>query len=159
MASLAYYLGGKAAYFVGLGEGVSPVATEAPFRDADFSQYDESQGPHCTSDGTSESVIKYAATGWASKEETESVTLVQVFKLACANYGEKVALRVERPVPRVAGKIIPPTLPREEWTTWTYTRTHTHTHVHTHTHTHTHKRIQSHRYTCTDTHTYTHTYA
>jgi long-chain-fatty-acid--CoA ligase ACSBG len=45
---------------------------------------------------------------------------MEVFKLACKNFPNKVALRVERPTPRVAGKVIPPTLPREEWTTWSY---------------------------------------
>jgi len=52
------------------------------------------------------------------------MTLVQLLAAAAEAKGDRPALRVERPVPAIADKKVPPALPIEEWTTWTYAEYH-----------------------------------
>lgn len=64
--------------------------------------------------------IRFARDGLASKEGVPAMTIPQVFQLAVETKGNKVALRVERPVPPLEGKKVPPPLPLDQWKRWTY---------------------------------------
>lgn len=84
-------------------------------------EYKPEEKPFWTCDGKSAQKIRYAQVGIASKDETPPRTMVQVFKDAVERHGDKVALRVERPVPALgADKKCPPALPLSKWMSWTW---------------------------------------
>ena len=60
----------------------------------------------------------------ASERETPGTTLIAVLKKAALNHGGKNAFMVERPVPAIVDKKVPPALPPEDWTKWTYQQYH-----------------------------------
>lgn len=74
-----------------------------------------------TEDCKGEKPIVYAKDGPASEKGGQATTLPQMFRLAKSRFGNKPALRVERPVPAILenGKA-PPALAREDWKTWTW---------------------------------------
>jgi len=63
---------------------------------------------------------RVAKMGVASSDMTNPTTLMLLFGRAAQLKGDRQALLVERPLPEVVDKQVPPALPREEWTAWTY---------------------------------------
>eukprot|EP00040_Diaphanoeca_grandis_P016159 m.83257 g.83257 ORF g.83257 m.83257 type:complete len:749 (+) comp25609_c0_seq2:162-2408(+) len=95
------------------------VAPEAP-HGVDIPN-DFYKGPHWTVNIDQVLPIKYGP-GFTSKEESPARTITDVFQAAVKANPDKIALRVERGLPStfVKGEAPPPTLPDNEWTTWTY---------------------------------------
>ena len=56
----------------------------------------------------------------ASAQGCPLATLPQLFKEAVAEKGGMPALMVERPLPQMDGKTVPPPLPLTKWKTWTF---------------------------------------
>lgn len=78
-------------------------------------------GPFWTTDIDGDIPIQYAESGMASEAETPAETLPAVFKRAVERHGDKIALRVERPLKPLGPKETPPpALPDNQWKTWTY---------------------------------------
>mmetsp|Transcript_31410 Transcript_31410/g.61216 ORF Transcript_31410/g.61216 Transcript_31410/m.61216 type:complete len:754 (-) Transcript_31410:236-2497(-) len=99
------------------------VHSEAPFlqkKEDEYVVYPEGAGPFSTVDGTAEVPIRYAKSGLASEEVAPTTTLTQIFKEACAKKPDKIAMRVERPLPAPENGVAPPALPADQWTSWTY---------------------------------------
>lgn len=99
------------------------VFSEAPYLSAkedDYVVYPEGAGPFSTVDGTTEVDIRFAKTGVASLEAAPPTTLSAVFKEAAEKKPDKIAMRVERPLPVPVDGKAPPGLPADQWTTWTY---------------------------------------
>jgi len=93
----------------------------APYKDQpadELSPY--TKGPFTTIDGTVALPIRYAKSGVASEEVTPARTIIDIFKSVADGYGDRPALRVERPVPPLDGKEWPPALPMDEWKCWTW---------------------------------------
>jgi len=87
----------------------------------ELSQYKPESKPFVTCDGTAVSSIRFAESGIASKSVTPPRTVIQVFQEAVKRHGDKVAFRVERPVPPLgSNKKWPPALPLSKWKSWTY---------------------------------------
>lgn len=76
---------------------------------------DEFKGDTFTIDGTGTRQIFFSKTGVASKEVLPAKRGHEYFAQAVANHGDKVALRVERPLPEKDKNLLP-----HEWTTWTW---------------------------------------
>jgi len=81
--------------------------------------YASEQGPFYTCDGTTELKIMTAKVGPAGSD-TPPVTVVELFRECLKKNADKPAFRVERPLPEVANKIAPPSLPLDQWKQWTY---------------------------------------
>jgi len=87
----------------------------------ELSRYTPEHKPFTTCDKTALSSIRYAETGIASKKENPARTIIQVFLEAVKRHGDKLAIRVERPVPPMgADKTWPPALPLPQWKSWTF---------------------------------------
>lgn len=69
-----------------------------------------------------EQTIRYAPAGPWSKDVCPTMTIGELFKAACnRDFSEKdLALGVERPCPQPEKKGSAPSLPAEEWKTWTW---------------------------------------
>ena len=80
----------------------------------------EGKGPFALTDADACATIRLAGEGTGSAEEVPPMTIPQVFAEAARRKGDKIAMRVERPVPPLEGKKAPPPLPLAEWKTWTY---------------------------------------
>ena len=79
---------------------------------------DASLGPFWSSNIEAEAQIRVD-----ESDPTPSFTLPEAFKRAVERSGEKIALRVERPVPPLnEDGSVPPSLPMEDWTTWTFSQ-------------------------------------
>ncbi|GAB5371044.1 hypothetical protein AAMO2058_001545300 [Amorphochlora amoebiformis] len=69
-------------------------------------------------------LIPFSKKGIGSKSDSmggfSPSTIPKVFLNAVKHYGDKPALRVERPCPSPDGKKAPPSKPVHEWKTWTY---------------------------------------
>jgi len=84
-------------------------------------EYKSEEKPYWTCDGKTTTKIHFAKVGIASKDETPPRTYMQIFRGAAERHGNKVALRVERPVPILgAGGKCPPALPLSKWMSWTW---------------------------------------
>jgi long-chain-fatty-acid--CoA ligase ACSBG len=96
------------------------IASKAPRSDGNpYSPYTE--GPFSTTKIDDVLPIQFAESGVASEAVTPAETIPAVFQRAVAQHGDKVALRVERPLkPLAKGETPPPALPDDEWKTWTY---------------------------------------
>jgi len=82
----------------------------------ELSQYKPENRPFVTCDGTAVSPIRFAKEGIASKSGTPPRTVIQVFQEAIKKHGDKVAFRIERPVPPLgASNKCPPALPLSQW--------------------------------------------
>jgi hypothetical protein len=85
------------------------------------SPYNPAWGPFWCDRTDGEAVIRYAAKGIASKDETPARTIAQVLQLAADKRGDKLALVAE---PRSKTQLVegrsPPPVPREEWKKWTW---------------------------------------
>jgi len=93
--------------------GSAPTAVQDP---AELSVYDPAKGPFWTTD------CKQQRDPILSEKGVSSVsgqTMVDWFKKLAAEKGDKIALAVERPCPPLVNRKAPPSLPKEEWTTWT----------------------------------------
>jgi len=87
----------------------------------ELSQYKPESKPYVTCDGSALSSIRFAKIGIASEKETPARTMIQVFQQAVNRHGDKVALRIERPVPPLgSNKQWPPALPLSQWKCWTF---------------------------------------
>jgi len=85
----------------------------------EFSQYKSENKPFSTCDGTAISPIRFAQAGIAC--ELPARTMMEIFQEAVKKRGDKVAFRVERPVPPLgANKRWPAALPLSKWKSWTY---------------------------------------
>jgi long-chain-fatty-acid--CoA ligase ACSBG len=102
--------------------GNAEVKMQAPSAESQipYTVYDPADGEFCSSDGTAEAKIRFAAEGPASEDRLPAMTVPQAFKLAIEKRADKIALQVERPCPPLNGKIAPPALPIADWTKWTY---------------------------------------
>mmetsp|Transcript_49195 Transcript_49195/g.72149 ORF Transcript_49195/g.72149 Transcript_49195/m.72149 type:complete len:764 (-) Transcript_49195:375-2666(-) len=56
----------------------------------------------------------------ASNEGCPPATLPQLFKEAVGEKKDMIALMVERPLPAIVGKVVPPALPLAQWKSWTF---------------------------------------
>jgi len=63
---------------------------------------------------------RLAASGYASANGIPPMTMMGLLTKAAELKGDCEALKVERPLPEVVDKKVPPPLPRDDWTTWTY---------------------------------------
>jgi len=100
----------------------SVILKKAPrISQKELSQYNPENKPFVTCDGTAISPIRFAQVGLASKTETPPRTMIQVFQEAVEKHGDKVAFRIERPVPQLIwSNKAPPALPLSKWKSWTY---------------------------------------
>jgi long-chain-fatty-acid--CoA ligase ACSBG len=78
-------------------------------------------GSFWTADGKDEKPVIYAKDGPASEKGAKTTTIPAMFRMAKSRFGNRPALRVERPVPAILenGKA-PPAIPRESWQTWSF---------------------------------------
>lgn len=96
------------------------LAKPPAVQDSERPQYPPG-GRFMTTDITDELPIRYSKSGVGSKEEFEATTLPALFESAKRLHGDKIAMRVERPLPDWApGQEIPPAFPDDKWKTWTY---------------------------------------
>ncbi len=91
---------------------------------SDYSEYKSGVQQWCMNK-TDVAEIRFAKTGLGSEEVCPAMTLPEMLRKAVANHGDKPALRVERPLP----KLIKPGHaeeggPAETWKTWTYKEYH-----------------------------------
>lgn len=77
-------------------------------------------GPWSTTYPNAELAPRVAPEGFAGAVDCPPMTLMQCLQKAAEVAGESTALLVERPLPTIEDKKVPPALPIEEWTTWTY---------------------------------------
>jgi len=85
----------------------------------ELSEYKPQNKPFSTCDGSAISPIRLAKAGLAC--ELPARTMIEIFQEAVKRQGNKVAFRVERPVPPLANKKKwPPALPLSKWKSWTY---------------------------------------
>lgn len=75
------------------------------------------KGKHWQSDRTELAPVHLSKKGPAAKEPE---TITDLFVRAIKKRGSKLALCVERPVPALDGKKVPPASPIETWKSWTY---------------------------------------
>jgi len=86
----------------------------------ELSEYKPENKPFSTCDGTAISPIRLAKAGLAY--EMPARTMIDIFQEAVQKQGDKVAFRVERPLPPLTSKKKwPPALPLSKWKSWTYT--------------------------------------
>lgn len=83
-------------------------------------QYNKEEGPFWNSATDALAKIQFAEEGAASKATCPTTTIPEVFKMAVKNHPDKTALRVERGLPPVEGKVVPPGLPLDQWKSWTF---------------------------------------
>jgi len=88
------------------------------------SKYTKNEQPFSTTDCTFEMPIRYADKGVMSEAENPARTVGQMFKMAIANSGDKIAFAVERPTPAKLDKTSAPSLPWDQWTKWTWSQYH-----------------------------------
>ncbi|CAD7967549.1 unnamed protein product [Amoebophrya sp. A120] len=67
---------------------------------------------------------RFAKTGPASEAWNPAMTVPKYMAMAAQQYPDAIALRVERPVPAKLGEKKAPSLPLDEWTSWTYSQFH-----------------------------------
>jgi len=86
--------------------------------DKTLCKYD--QDPFSVTAAAGEAGIRLADEGIGSAAGVEPTTIPEVFRMAAEKKGDKIAMRVESPVPPLDGKKAPPPLPLDQWKTWTY---------------------------------------
>lgn len=84
--------------------------------------YSAQSPPHAHSDRTKAIIPRVAKdpASPASKDGCPLTTLPELFREAVKEKGDMIALMVERPLPALQGKTVPPALPLKEWKTWTF---------------------------------------
>mmetsp|Transcript_9462 Transcript_9462/g.28635 ORF Transcript_9462/g.28635 Transcript_9462/m.28635 type:complete len:597 (+) Transcript_9462:43-1833(+) len=103
--------------------GNAQVAKEAPSSKVspdEIPDYTGHEGPFFITDPSVERQIIYTKAGIASEEVFPGKTLGAMFKEAVGRRGDKLALRIERGLPPVEGKKVPPALELDQWTSWTW---------------------------------------
>ena len=81
------------------------------------------KGPYSITAADGEAVVRLAEVGAASDKEGEGVpvmTIPQIFALAAKVKADKIAMRVESPVPPLEGRKAPPAQPLDTWKSWTF---------------------------------------
>eukprot|EP00941_MAST-03F_sp_MAST-3F-sp1_P005416 g5416.t1 len=94
-----------------------PIATAL-----NVSRYDGREKSYYSSNIASESIIRFAKEGTASKEECPPMTIPEMFNLAVQRFPKKTALGVESPVPWCdkQKRTFAPPMPLADWKTWSY---------------------------------------
>jgi len=100
--------------------GVKPMAVAPKNKSSEIIRYDKKDGPFWTSASDGERKVLFAETGWASEKVTPSKTIIEVMTLAAKNHPNKIAMRTENMPMIKKGETAPPSLPLEQWTSWTW---------------------------------------
>mmetsp|Transcript_2807 Transcript_2807/g.4055 ORF Transcript_2807/g.4055 Transcript_2807/m.4055 type:complete len:753 (-) Transcript_2807:377-2635(-) len=107
-----------------MGAGPSAhVETKAPvFTEDEYSDYSDGK-PKYVMFKDDVSHVRFAKKGAGANGAdggAPSVTMIEAFQMAVKKWGDKPAIRVERPVPSAGSGEVPPSAPAEEWKTWTF---------------------------------------
>ena len=97
------------------------IVNKKPVKAGDKTLVKYDKGPFAVTMADGEATIRLAAEGIGSKA-TEPTTIPEVFRLAAERKGDKIAMRVESPVPPLDGKKAPPPVPLDQWKSWTYSQ-------------------------------------
>ena len=97
------------------------VAGKKPVKAGDKTLAKYDKGPFAVTMADGEATIRLAEEGVGSKS-TEPTTIPEVFRLAAERKGDKIAMRVESPMPPLDGKKAPPAVPLDQWKSWTYSQ-------------------------------------
>ena len=100
--------------------GSAKVIRKKPIESGDASLPKYGKGPYSITAADGEAAVRYAKSGPASEGALPAMTIPQVFALAAEKKGDKIAMRVESPVPPLDGRKAPPATPLETWKSWTF---------------------------------------
>lgn len=100
--------------------GSTPSNLAPSPRSIAFSDYSSFEGPQHSRDKEAPRLPNLEDGTGAEDLSVDYLTLGDLFAKAVKTKGDKPALRTERPCPPMDGKNAGPSLPIEEWKTWTY---------------------------------------